>query len=70
MVTMKKGTKTKQVPDWDVKGQIKNGWAVDNAEVRATLRPTKKNADETPAVEIASEQGDDDKANLEENENE
>jgi hypothetical protein len=70
MVTMYKGTKTKQVPEHDVKGQQKNGWTLGEGEVSAVLRPVKKNADVTPAVEDSSEQGDDDKANLKENENE
>jgi len=72
MVTMKKGNRVKIVDESEVKGQLKNGWAVDaNPEIKAVLRPVKKNAEETPAVEdSSSEQGDDDKANLEENENE
>jgi len=62
MITMYKGNRTKQVEERDVPGQMKNGWAVDT-EVKAVVKPVKKNAEETPAVEEASsEQGDDDKA--------
>lgn len=67
MITMYKGNKTKQVPENDVKGQLKNGWNLeeDTGEVKATLRPVQKKADQTPAVEDdSSEQGGDDKANL------
>jgi hypothetical protein len=60
MVTMSKGSRTKQVDAKDVNAQVKNGWVVSNGEVRAVLKPAKKNAEETPAVEEASsEQGDD-----------
>lgn len=63
MVILKKGNRVKTVDESDVKGQLKNGWTIDaDTEVKAVLRPAKKNAEETPAVEvIASEQGDDDK---------
>ncbi len=70
MITMYKADRTKQVPENDVKGQIGNGWAVEINEgadkpVKATLRPVKKNAEDTPAVaEFSAEQGGDDKANL------
>lgn len=70
MITMYKMGKTKQVPEDDVKGQLKNGWNLDegDSEVKAVLRPVQKDADVTPAVEDdSSEQGDDDEANLEEN---
>jgi hypothetical protein len=64
---MYKGTKTKQVPEHDVKGQQKNGWTLGEGEVSAVLRPVKKKTDETPAVEEgSSEQGDNDEA-IEEN---
>lgn len=63
MVTMKKGNRTKQVDQDNVLGQLKNGWELADNETRAVLRPVKKNAEETPAVEEASsEQGDDDEA--------
>lgn len=71
MVTMYKGDRTKQVPDWDVKGQQKNGWTLREGEISAVLRPAKKKTEETPAVEEASsKQGDYDEANLEENQDE
>ena len=72
MITMYKMNKTKEVPEEDVKGQLKNGWNLeeDTGEVKATLRPVQRKADETPAVESDSEQGEDDEANLEENEDE
>lgn len=66
MVTMTKLGKTKQVPEHDVKGQVKNGWVVahSDVEITAVLRKPKKNTEDTPAVEeISSEQGDNDDAN-------
>ena len=69
MITMYKMEKTKQVPEEDVKGQLKNGWNLKEGEVTAVLRPVSIEADETPAVEEeSSEQGGDDEANLKENE--
>lgn len=69
MITMHKMGKTKEVPEEDVKGQLKNGWTLEEGEVTAVLRPVQREADETPAVEDdSSEQGGDDEANLEENE--
>ena len=66
---MYKGNKTKQVREDDVKGQLKNGWNLEEGEVTAVLRPVSSNADDAPAVEeVSSEQGSDDEANLEENE--
>lgn len=77
MITMYKANRTKDVPENDVKGQIGNGWSVNKIDegkdkpVKATLRPVKKNAEDTPAVEeFSSEQGGDDKANLKGEENE
>jgi len=64
MVTMVKLGGTKEVPEHDVKGQIKNGWAVQDNEVKAVLRKPKQNTEDTPAVEdTSSEQGDNDDAN-------
>lgn len=70
MITMHKGGRTKQVDEGDVIGQIKNGWSIQE-EVRAVLRAPKKNTEDTPAVEVvASEQGENDEANLKEKDDE
>jgi hypothetical protein len=67
---MYKGDRTKEVADHEVSGQLKNGWAV-KGEIKAVLRPVKKNTEDTPAVEVfASEQGENDEANLKENNDE
>lgn len=70
MVTMYKANRTKDVPEWDVKGQMKNGWTLGEGEISARLRPAKKNAEETPAAEETSSEQGDVEANLEENEDE
>lgn len=69
MIKMTKGPNVKEVPEDRVQHNILNGWSVDT-QITAILRRSKKNTEDTPAVEdIASEQGEHE-ANLKENHNE
>jgi hypothetical protein len=61
----------REIRDNQLERYLNNGWQQADHKVVAVLKPRVKNTEVTPAVEDASsEQGDNDEANLKENENE
>lgn len=72
MIKVAKRGMVREIRSNQLERYLANGWTqVDEGKVSAVLKPRVKNTEETPAVEvIASEQGDNDEANLKENEDE